>query len=212
MPVTVLGLAGSCRRGGNTETLLDWCLAAAATEGAAVVKFRLADLDLHGCRGCEACSKDGVCVQADDMQLLYPHLRDADAVVLAAPVYAMGVPALPKMVIDRCQPFWALKYVFKQPLRPAPVAGSQGPGGRRLGALLCCAGTTFTHTFDGSRQVVRYLWHVLEVESAGEVLCAGVDAKDDILVHPSARFDAERIGRRLGRSYETECQDERTKT
>ncbi len=55
MAVTVLGLAGSARRGGNTETLLDWCLAAAREEGAEVVKFRLCDLDLHGCRACDAC-------------------------------------------------------------------------------------------------------------------------------------------------------------
>ena len=41
MAVTVLGLAGSARRGGNTETLLDWCLDAARDEGAEVVKFRL---------------------------------------------------------------------------------------------------------------------------------------------------------------------------
>jgi len=188
--VTGLGLAGSCRRGGNTDTLLGWCLAAATAEGADVVRFRLADLDLHPCRGCDACSKDGVCIVKDDMHLLYPHLANADAVVLAAPVYAMGMPALPKMVVDRCQPFWALKYVLERPLRP--------PGSpRRSGAFLCCAGTDFKHTFDGSRQVARYLWHVLDIDPAGEVLCPGVDAKGEIELHPSARLVAEDLGRRL---------------
>ena len=71
----VLGLAGSARRGGNTETLLDWCLAAAREAGAVVVKFSLCDLDLHGCQGCDACRKDGVCIRKDDMEKLYPHLR-----------------------------------------------------------------------------------------------------------------------------------------
>ncbi len=48
------------------------------------------------------------------MHQLYPHLRTADSVVLAAPVYSMGMPALPKAMVDRCQPFWALKYVLKR--------------------------------------------------------------------------------------------------
>ncbi len=205
MPATVLGLAGSCRKGGNTDTLLEWCLSAAAAEGAEVVRFRLADLDLHPCRGCDACSRDGVCIVKDDMHLLYPHLRTADSIVLASPVYAMGVPSLPKMVIDRCQPFWALKYVLQQPLR--------SPGSPpRLGAFLSCAGTDFEHTFDGSRQVVRYLWHVLGVEALGEVLCPGVDARGEIEHHPSAYKVAEEVGRRLALSPERRSQenDERT--
>jgi len=188
----VLGLAGSARRGGNTETLLDWCLDAAREEGAEVLKFRLCDLDLHGCRACDACWREGPCIQRDDMQILYPHLQAADSIVLAAPVYSMGIPAVPKMMIDRCQPFWALKYRLKRTVTE--------PGcPERLGAFLSCSGTTFTHVFDGSRQVVRNLWHVLEVSPAGELLCPGVDAKGEILEQPSARAVAEDIGRRLGR-------------
>ena len=41
MTITVLGLAGSARRGGNTETLLDWCLEGARPEGAVAVKIAL---------------------------------------------------------------------------------------------------------------------------------------------------------------------------
>lgn len=203
MARTVLGLAGSCRREGNTETLLDWCLAAAEAEGAEVVRFRLADLDLHPCRGCEACSKTGECIVGDDMRLLYPYLQGADALVVASPVYSMGIPALPKMVIDRCQPFWALKYVLKRPL-PAPEAG------RRLGAFLCCAGTTFQTVFDGSLQVMRYLWHVLEIEPAGDLLCPGVDAKGEIEEETGARAVAEEIGRRLALGPEDEGEQRRS--
>jgi hypothetical protein len=188
----VLGIAGSPRLGGNTETLLDWSLAAAESEGAEVIKFRLRALDIGYCRACEACSTDGICAVKDDMHLLYPHLRSADAIILAAPVYSMGMPALPKAMIDRCQPFWALKYVLKLPLAPPDSPD-------RFGAFLTCSGTTFKHVFDGSLQVVRYLWHVLGVKSAGELLCPGVDERGAILEHPSARMVAEDIGSRLGR-------------
>jgi hypothetical protein len=183
--VTVLGLAGSCRAGGNTETLLDWCLEAARGQGADVRKFRLCDLGLHGCRGCGACSRDGVCVVNDGMQELYPHLRTADSIVLAAPIYSMGMPAVPKMMVDRCQPFWAWKYVL-------------GHKRQRMGAYLSCAGTEFPHVFDGGRQVVRYLWHILEAQSAGEMLCPGVDELGAIKDYPSAQTVAMDIGRRLG--------------
>jgi multimeric flavodoxin WrbA len=190
--VTVLGLAGSPRRGGNTETLLDWCLAGAREEGAVVVKFGLCDLDLNACRACDACREDGVCIQKDDMQVLYPHLRKADSIVIAAPTYFQGMPAMPKMVIDRCQPFWVLKYLLKRPI------GKPGSPERR-GAFLSCAGTTSMTAFDGSRQIIRSLWYTLDVMPAGEVLCPGVDAKGQIKEQAGAQVAAEQIGRQLGR-------------
>jgi hypothetical protein len=191
-PVTVVGFAGSARRGGNTETLLDWCLEAARAEGAEVVKFRLCDLDLRGCRGCEACSKDGRCIQQDDMHQLYPHLHNADSLVVAAPVYSMGIPGIPKIMVDRCQPFWALKYVLKQPLKR-----TEGP--ERLGAFLSCGGTDFADTFEGSTRTIRYLWRVLGVTNAGELLYPNVDARGEILEQAQAPAAAAEIGRRLGR-------------
>jgi multimeric flavodoxin WrbA len=195
MPVTVLALAGSARRGGNTETLLDWCLGAARDEGAEVVKYNLCDLNLRGCRSCDACRHTGVCIQKDDMEQLYPHLRNADSIVIASPIYFQGMPAVPKMVVDRCQPFWALKYVMKQSL----VGDDRLP---RLGAFLSCSGTNLSHAFEGSSLVVKTLWNVLHVSSVGEVLCPGVDAKGEIEEQPGARLAAEQLGR--GLASETE--------
>ena len=155
MAVTVLGLAGSARRGGNTETLLDWCLDAAREEGAEWSSSGCATWTCTAAGPARPASRDGVCIQKDDMRLLYPHLRTADSIVLAAPVYFQGMPAVPKMVIDRCQPFWALKYVLKQPSLP--------PGSpERLGAFLSCAGTKLAHVFEGSQRghavPVAYAW------------------------------------------------------
>jgi hypothetical protein len=190
--VTVLGLSGSARQGGNTDTLLDWCLDAAQAEGAEIVRFSLYDLDLRGCRACDACFKDGHCIQRDDMEQLYPHLRTADSIVVAAPVYSMGMPGVPKIVIDRCQPFWALKYILKKQLNE--------PGGpERLGAFLSCSGTDFAHVFEGSQRTIRYLWHVLGVTPAGELLYPEVDGRGEILKQAGARPAAEDIGSRLGR-------------
>ena len=195
MAVTVLGLAGSARRDGNTETLLDWCLDAARDAGADVVKFRLRELNLHGCLACDACRHTGVCIQKDDMELLYPHLRSADSLVMASPIYFQGMPAVPKMVVDRCQPFWALKYVMKQAL----VEPGRPP---RLGAFLSCSGTTLSHAFEGSSLVMKTVWNVLQVTSVGEVLCPGIDMKGEIREQPSAQVAAEQMGRRLAEATE----------
>lgn len=190
MAVTVLGVAGSPRRGGNTETLLDWTLAAAEEAGAHVVKYRLRDLDINGCRACDGCFKDGNCVVKDDMQELYPYLRTADSVVLAAPIFSMGMNAQAKAMVDRCQPFWATKYVLGR-----KVTAEGAP--RRLGAYLCTAGTTREDVFDGALQVVRYFWHVTEITAAGDILAPGVDAKGEIEEQPSARTAAHHLGLRL---------------
>ncbi|MBU2603056.1 MAG: flavodoxin family protein [Actinobacteria bacterium] len=191
MSVTVLGLAGSPRRKGNTETLLDWTLDAAADVGADVVKYRLRELDIGCCIACDGCAEGGECIVADGMDKLYPLLREADSIVLAAPIFSMGMSAQAKAMVDRCQPFWAMKYLLKQPLRPDGAP-------ERRGAFLSCAGTRFSTVFDGARQVANYFWHVLEIQPIGDLLCPGVDAKGEIEDYPSARTVAEDIGRRLG--------------
>ncbi len=190
MARTVLGIAGSPRRQGNTETLLDWVLEAAQEAGAEVVKIRLRQLNIRGCVACEGCLDDGACVQRDDMQELYPHLREADSIVLAAPIFSMGMAAQAKAMVDRCQPFWAIKYVLRQRVVP------EGRPERR-GVYLSAAGTTFDDVFDGARQVADYFFHVLEAKKIGELLCPGVDAKGEIMDFEGAREVAADLGRRL---------------
>src|SRR5680860_1299419 len=190
MAVTVLGLAGSPRRRGNTETLLDWTLAAAQAAGAEVVKFRLRELDVGCCIACDGCAETGQCIVDDGMDTLYPHLREADSIVLAAPIFSMGMAAQAKAMVDRCQPFWAIKYVLRQRVVP------EGRPERR-GAYLSAAGTTFDDVFDGARQVADYFFHVLEAKKIGELLCPGVDAKGEILDFEGAREVAADLGRRL---------------
>lgn len=183
-----MGIAGSPRRHGNTEILLDWSLSAARNAGAEVVKIRLRDLQFSGCIACDGCFETGACVVTDGMQELYPQLRHADGILLAAPIFSMGLAAQAKAMIDRCQPFWAVKYVQRR-----SVAAPDRP--ERRGAFLCCAGTQMEHVFDGALQVVRYFWHVLEAKSAGELLAPGVDRKGEVNVFPNAQERAEEIGR-----------------
>ena len=53
MALKVLAFAGSPRRGGNSETLLDWVLDAMRSEpGVEVEKIALTDANINQCQGC----------------------------------------------------------------------------------------------------------------------------------------------------------------
>ena len=95
---------GSPRREGNTATLAEQVAAGAQAAGATVESFYLHGLDINPCDACDACQSApyGGCIVEDDMQLLYPKLEDADALVIASPVYWFTVSAQTKLFMDRC--------------------------------------------------------------------------------------------------------------
>jgi multimeric flavodoxin WrbA len=99
--VTVLGVAGSPRRGGNTETLLDEVLRGAMDAGAETEKVVLAQSNIGPCRACNACSRTGICIQDDDMGAIIEKMKASRVWVLATPVYWWGPTAQMKAFIDR---------------------------------------------------------------------------------------------------------------
>lgn len=195
MCLRVLGLAGSPRRRGNTELLLDQVLAGAANRGAQTEKVILADMRIGPCRACDSCFETGRCVQQDDYQLLYPRLIKAERIVLAAPLFFTGVPAQAKAFIDRCQCFWARKHVLKKPLPPTDT------GLERQGFLISTAGGPKT-SFRCAIRAVKAFLETLDAQYGGELSFPGVDEKGAILNHPTALEDAFALGKSLARQGE----------
>jgi multimeric flavodoxin WrbA len=99
--VRVLGIVGSPRKGGNTETLVDAVLAGAEEAGVQTEKVRLRDLEIGPCLACDACQRTGVCVQTDDMVDLLHKMRASSIWVLGTPVYWWGPTAQFKAFLDR---------------------------------------------------------------------------------------------------------------
>jgi len=190
MRLKVLGLAGSPRRHGNTELLLDQVLAGAASKGALIEKVVLSTLTMGPCDECEACYETGRCIVQDDYQLLYPKLIKAERVVLAAPIFFMGLPAQAKAFIDRCQCFWARKYVLEDPLPPTDT------GAQRQGYLVSTAGGPKTSFQCAARSMKAFL-DALDGTYGGELTFRGVDEKAAILNHPSALEEALALGKKL---------------
>jgi multimeric flavodoxin WrbA len=111
----VLGIAGSPRRSGNTDLLLAEAMKCAAGNGAEVRTIDVCDLDITPCRHCDDCLETGGCSIDDDMQSVYREIEWADRLVLASPLFFMGITAQMKAMIDRCQALWARKYQLMRP-------------------------------------------------------------------------------------------------
>ncbi len=102
MTKRILILKGSPREKGNSAVLADQVAAAAHEAGAEVESICLQALDIRPCDACDACVEtEGVCIIKDDMQAIYPKLLQADAIVLASPIYWFTVSAQLKLCIDR---------------------------------------------------------------------------------------------------------------
>lgn len=98
----ILGIGGSPRKGGNTDTLLDTILSAARSSGALTGQIRLPDLQFQPCIGCELCRRDGRCTRFDDdMTGLYPKIIESRGLVMVCPVHNYNVTAWMKAFIDR---------------------------------------------------------------------------------------------------------------
>jgi multimeric flavodoxin WrbA len=100
----VVILNGSPRLKGNTRT------AALEIErgikenvqGAVTELIDASVKNIHPCKGCDACRKNGgQCIQKDDMPAILDSISQAEVLVFATPVYYWGITAQLKALIDR---------------------------------------------------------------------------------------------------------------
>jgi multimeric flavodoxin WrbA len=192
MPIKVLAFAGSPRRHGNSETLLDWVLGGMSTDQDVVIeKVALTDANINPCKGCNACEKLNKCVQRDGMDVYHDKIVDADIILLSSPIFCMGVASQVKALIDRAQVFRSRKYVLKLPIVPPERKG------KRLGVFLASAGQKWDYVFDAAIPSVKCFYHVIDIRDAdvSYLMINGVDEKGAIEHHPTARTDAEKLGK-----------------
>ncbi len=192
MPIKVLAFAGSPRRHGNSETLLDWVLGSMVEDPEVTIeKIALSEANIRPCNGCNACEKLNKCVQRDGMDEVHDKILNADCIILSSPIFCMGVAAQPKALIDRAQVFRSRKYVLKLPVVPPERKG------KRLGIFIATAGQNWDYVFDSTLPSVKCFFHVIEVKEADiyYLLVNSVDEKGAVERHPTARNDALALGK-----------------
>jgi multimeric flavodoxin WrbA len=119
------------------------------------------------------------------MQAVYPRIDAADAIVIATPVYFATVPAVLKALYDRCQPYWARRFVLHQPLER-----------RRPAALLVVGGGGDPYGNSCAIAPTRSILAILGADYAHE-LAVEADARGDAVAQEPAIRRAREIGEAL---------------
>ena len=161
--MNILILTGSPRKGGNTDLLVE-AFAKGASQKHHVEVVSVHDYKVNPCMGCNACFKNkaNVCVQNDEMSLIYEKMSRADMLVIASPVYFYGLSAQLKAVIDR----------FHNPIRDTFRLKNM--------ALLLVGAATLPELFDSILAQYRLCLNFFKLEDVGHVLVRGVKDKGDI--------------------------------
>jgi len=105
MSKKIMIICGCPRKNGNTMTLVNWAKTGAEETGASVEIVDAANLNYktNGCISCYGCQKSDEfkCVIKDDASEILARISEQDVVILATPVYFMGVSAQLKLILDR---------------------------------------------------------------------------------------------------------------
>jgi len=96
----ILGIAGSPRKGGNTEIAIEETLAVCKSLGATTEFVTLADLRVRDCTNCGICPKSDCPIQ-DDVRPVIDKMLVANAIIIGSPVYFGDVSGLLKCLLDR---------------------------------------------------------------------------------------------------------------
>jgi len=186
----ILAVAGSPRRNGNSESLLDAAIEGARDAGAEVEKLVLNEMNIAPCQNCGYCSKHRTCRIADDMTQVCAGLEEANAIIIASPIYFGSLTAQTKMMIDRCQPYWARKYLFHE---------SRGPLGQECLFLSCCGfKTQRAESFFANADTIVDVWcTIMDIRCRAKLHFRGLDERGDAQKQPDALEKATAAGREL---------------
>lgn len=100
----VIAVNGSPRKSWNTATLLHHALRGAASRGATTEFVHLYDLAYTGCTSCFACKRKGAaacCAVHDGLTDLLARAREADALLIGAPIYIGAVAGMMQNFLER---------------------------------------------------------------------------------------------------------------
>lgn len=127
--VKVIGIIGSPRSGGNTETYVKKALESAESAGADTEIINLGKAEIKPCNACDICKYSGECPIDDDMVEISKKVKEADGVVMGSPVYFGNVTAQTKLFIDRSRPL-RIDFKLKDKVGGAISVGASRNGGQ----------------------------------------------------------------------------------
>ncbi len=193
MSINVLGITGSPEIGGNTELLLDKTLEGCkSVKEVNIEKIVVSKLNISPCTSCRYCASAGTCRVDDDMSMVASKIIRANHIVVASPVYFLGVTAQLKALIDRCQLFWCRKYLLNSSI-------SDGVQSERRGMYISTGGNLKENIFEGVVKTIRAFFVTIDVvcDDNDSLLISAMEEKNEILNHPHYLERAYDLGVRL---------------
>ena len=169
----VLGISGSPRIGGNSETLLDKALEGAASNGAECEKIILEGLNISPVqeREYEEVSAEGLSPVGDDIHVIYKRIMEADCLIVASPVFFGSLSAQTKMMIDRFQCVWVAKNMRNMDVFTKRIKG----------AFICAEATQREDFFENAKAIIKNFFATIHASYGDELFCPGVDTKGSVL-------------------------------
>ncbi len=144
-------------------------------------------MDFSGCTECGGCDETGECTVMDDMQDSYPMLVDSPVIILASPVFFLGLSAQVKAFIDRAQALWRKRMLLK-----TSSGRKRHDGGR--GYLVMVGAASGPEQFRGSELTVKYFFDALDKSYGGGAFFRA-EGKGSILDRPEEMKRAYEFGR-----------------
>ncbi|HIJ06455.1 flavodoxin family protein [Methanocalculus sp.] len=188
----VLGISGSPRNGGNSDTLLKYILKGAELGGYSTEAVHLRDYQFSSCTGCERCRKDKSCTGLrDGMTLLYPDILSSEALVLVSPTHNYNITAQMKAFIDRLYCF----YDFEDTRPRAWSSRLAGQGRRAVIASICEQENREDMGF--ALDALRLPLQALGYEIVAEVAVLSLFDRGKVRDCPEVLEEAEEAGRKL---------------
>jgi multimeric flavodoxin WrbA len=126
----ILAIIGSPRKLGNCEIMAKE-ISNQLTVPHELNLLRLQDFNILPCRGCYHCLfKTQQCVLEDDLNTVVQAMLDADAYIVSAPTYFLGINAALKILLDRGISFYTqIENLWGKPAVGVAIAGIEGKEG-----------------------------------------------------------------------------------
>ena len=162
----ILVVVGGGRANGNTAQLVDAFVRGAQDSGHFVERISLAQTQVNGCTGCNACRYGKPCAQKDGFEGLVPKILAADLIALASPLYFWTISAKLKAFIERfCR-------IAQED--PNPPLGRYEKYPAKDCALLMTAADDFFWTFEQAVSYYRFcMINYIGFQDKGMVLAGG---------------------------------------
>ncbi len=163
----ILGVSGSPRKGGNTDTLIKLALDQMADQGFETDMVSLADRPVRGCTACMVCRDNGLddCVLGDPaFEGMVQKFVEADGILIGSPVYFGSATPETMALLDR------VGYVTRSKKLLRRKVGASIAVGRRAGQNFTFAQLNYFYLLNEMIVPGSTYWNVAQGVQPGDVL------------------------------------------